>query len=61
MSPTTRPGAPLDALYRSASMESAARGVTIAGGTRLVFLRAVETRPGSAEGKLTLAPRGRES
>jgi hypothetical protein len=45
----------LDAVFSNASMESAARKVTVAPGkVASMFLRSVETRPGMAKGKLTL-------
>jgi hypothetical protein len=49
----------MDALYRNASMESAARKLTVAPGKAVaLFLRSVETNAGAARGKLTLRHAG---
>ena len=49
----------LEAVYRSASMESAARDITVRpGAVAAIFLRAVETQPGAVEGTLTLRHAG---
>src|SRR5207244_4571970 len=50
-----------DAVYRNASMESAAQKLTVPPGkTVAAFLRSVETKAGAAEGKLTLRYAGGE-